>query len=195
MCNLDAQGDDAAAAAAAAGRPVFYDETVADVTSPVANWRPRPALPPNAVPSSVALMSIVAKLQSRQMAAIDWTRYSNGIDELEELALAFLTQAIAAVGSMRHVIDAQRQLIGRFVGILKKSGALTEDAHGEWTVDPEARIDPADFAARLHAEYPVCEVHILWLERASRCRAALLCCVARSADGGSSLLASCAHFL
>ena len=123
MCNLDAQGDDAAAAAAAAGRPVFYDETVADVTSPVANWRPRPALPPNAVPSSVALMSIVAKLQSRQMAAIDWTRYSNGIDELEELALAFLTQAIAAVGSMRHVIDAQRQLIGRFVGILKKSGA------------------------------------------------------------------------
>ena len=99
-------------------------------------------------------------------AALDWTRYSNGIDELEELALAFLTQAIAAVGSMRHVIDAQRQLIRRFVRILKKSGALTEDARGEWTVAPGALVDPIDFAARLHAEYPVCEVHILWLERA-----------------------------
>ena len=67
LCNLDAQGEDATAAAAAVGRPVLYHETVADVASPVANWRPRPALPPNAVPSSAALMSIVADLQSRQM--------------------------------------------------------------------------------------------------------------------------------
>ena len=161
-----AGGEKASGAASSGnGRAVVYAEKLVDVASPVSNWCARSALPEEAVPSERSLLETVRKLQAMQMGAIDWQQYSNGIDELEQLALAYLTVAIAGVGSIRNVVDAQRQLIQRFVKILKTSGALTEDGDGNWTVDPAAIVEPNAFAQRLHREYPTCEVHILWLER------------------------------
>jgi len=135
------------------GRPVFFDETVHGVEDPVgpAELVRRWGLGPSVVLALAGLALLVWRRRATLGSPAAWEdRRTESVDMLDSLSLLYLralrpAQALALHRErLRHELQWRERL--RPEALEARTGAVLPG----WTLDPDERLRPGEFAHRLH---------------------------------------------
>jgi len=135
------------------GRPVFFDESVHGVEDPVgpAELLRRWGLGPSVVLAVVALALLVWRRRATLGSPTPWQdRRTESVDLLDSLSLLYLRALRPAQALALHRERLRQELQWRERLGPDRLEARTGAVLPGWTLDPEERLRPGEFAHRLH---------------------------------------------